>query len=151
MARRYSGKKGKSGSKKPLKKSKITWLRYDEKEIEQLIIKLSKQGKSQSEIGMILRDTYGVPDVRRILQTKMGKILERNKLNKEIPEDLLNLIKKEITLMKHSETNKKDMSAKRGLLLTGSKINRLVKYYKKENKLDKNWVYNRDKAKLLIS
>ena len=151
MARKYSRKKGKSGSKKPLKKTKISWLRYSEKEIEQLILKLSKQGKSQSEIGMILRDTYGVPDIKRILKTKISRILEKNKLSKEIPEDLLNLIKKEINLMKHLENNKKDMSAKRGLILTESKIKKLVKYYKKKGKLDKKWVYDRDKVKLLIS
>jgi len=150
MARRYSRSKGKSGSVKPLKKTKITWLRYSEKEIEQLILKLSKQGKSQSEIGMILRDTYGVPDVKRILKTKIGKILEKNKLNKDIPEDVLNLIKKEIDVMKHLESNKKDMSAKRGLQLTESKIKRLIKYYKKKGKLDKNWVYDKNKIKLLI-
>ena len=147
----YSRKKGKSGSKKPLKKGKITWLRYNENEIEQLIIKLGKQGKSQSQIGMILRDTYGVPDVKRILKIKIGKVLEKNKLSKEIPEDLLNLIKREIAIMKHIESNKKDMSAKRGLILTESKIKKLVNYYKRDGRLDKNWVYERDKVKLLIS
>ncbi|MFH1209607.1 MAG: 30S ribosomal protein S15 [archaeon] len=150
MSRMYSRKKGKSGSKKPLKKTKISWLRYSETEIEQLIVKLAKQGKSQSEIGMILRDTYGVPDIKRILKTKIGKILENHKLSKEIPEDLLNLIKKEINLMKHLEINKKDMSAKRGLILTESKIKRLAKYYRREGRLSKDWVYDRDKVKLLI-
>ena len=145
----YSRRKGKSGSKKPVKKGKISWLRYSENEIEQLIIKLAKQGKSQSEIGMILRDTYGVPDVKRILNIKISKILRDHKLNKEIPEDLLNLVKKEINLMKHLELNKKDMSARRGLILTESKINRLVKYYKKKGVLSKDWVYDREKAKLL--
>ena len=34
--------------------------------------------------------------------------------------------------------------------LTESKINRLVKYYKKTGKLSKTWVYDKDKAKLLV-
>ena len=80
MARRYSGKKGKSGSKKPIKKHKLTWIRYSNKEIEQLIIKLAKQGKSQSEVGMVLRDTYGVPSVRDLLKKKLHEILKENKL-----------------------------------------------------------------------
>jgi small subunit ribosomal protein S15 len=151
MARMYSRKKGKSGSKKPIKKTKKVWLRYSDNEVEQLIIKLSKQGNTQSKIGIILRDTYGVPDVRNILNKKIGKILEENKLKPKLPEDLMALIKKELNIMKHLETNKKDMSAKRGLQLTESKINRLVRYYKRNSILDKNWIYDREKAKLLVS
>ena len=147
----YSGKKGKSGSKKPVKKIKKIWLRYSDHEVEQLIIKLSKQGYAQSRIGIILRDTYGVPDIRTILNKRIGKVLEENKLTPKLPEDLLSLIKKELNILKHLETNKKDMPARRGLLLTESKINRLVKYYKGNGILDKNWVYDRDKAKLLVS
>ena len=147
----YSRKKGKSGSTKPLKKTKRVWLRYSDKEVEQLIIKLAKQGNSQSKIGVILRDTYGVPDVRIVLNKKIGKVLEDNELKPKLPDDLMALIKKELNLIKHSEINKKDMSAKRGLQLTESKINRLVKYYKKKGILDKNWVYDRNRAKLLVS
>ena len=151
MARTYSRDKGKSGSTKPIKKGKRSWVRYDKKELEQIIIKLRNQEKTQSEIGLILRDTYGVPDVRPVLGKKLGKFLKENKLEGELPEDLINLIKKDILIMKHRETNKKDMPSKRGLILTESKINRLVKYYKKTGKLDKDWKYNRDKAKLLVN
>jgi len=151
MARTYSRDKGKSGSTKPIKKGKRSWVRYDQKELGQIIIKLRNQEKTQSEIGLILRDTYGVPDVRPILEKKLGKFLKENKLEGELPEDLINLIKKDILIMKHRETNKKDMPSKRGLILTESKINRLVKYYKKTGKLDKDWKYNRDKAKLLVN
>ena len=80
MARMHSRKKGKSGSKKPVKRTKKVWLRYSDKEVEQLIIKLSKQGNTQSKIGIILRDTYGVPDVRRVLNKRIGDIMEENKL-----------------------------------------------------------------------
>ncbi len=147
----YSGKRGKSGSKKPVKKTKKVWLRYSDQEVEQLIVKLSKQGYTQSKIGIVLRDTYGVPDVRIILNKKIGKILDENKLTPKLPEDLLSLIKRELNILKHLETNKKDQPAKRGLILTESKINRLVKYYKRNKILDKLWVYDRDKAQLLVS
>ena len=80
MARLHSRKKGKSGSKKPLKKIKPNWVRYDAKEAEQLVIKLSKQGYSQSKIGVALRDIYGIPDLRTITNKKISKILEENKL-----------------------------------------------------------------------
>lgn len=151
MARMHSRKKGKSSSKKPVKKAKKVWLRYSDKEVEQLIIKLAKQDYTQSKIGIVLRDTYGVPDVRNVLNKKIGEVLEENKLKPTLPEDLTALIKKELNIMKHLGNNKKDMPAKRGLQLTESKIKRLVKYYKKKGVLDKKWVYDRDKAKLLVS
>ncbi len=150
MGRMYSGKKGKAGSKKPVKKRKLTWIRYSAKEVEQLIIKLAKQDKNQSEIGMILRDTYGVPSVRDLLKKKLNKILEENKLASEIPDDLSYLIKNEIRIKKHLDINKHDMHAKRGLLLTNSKIHRLVKYYKRLRKLPESWKYDHKTAELLI-
>jgi len=151
MARVYSRRKGKAGSKKPIRKTKITWLRYSPKEIELLIVKLAKSGNNQSQIGLILRDVYGIPDVKAILKKKISKILEENNIKSELPLDLINLIKREILIMKHLESNKKDMPAKRGLIITESKIKRLVKYYKRVGRLPKNWVYNREQAKLLIS
>jgi len=37
----------------------------------------------------------------------------------------------------------------RGLQLTESKINKLVKYYKKSDRLSKDWKYDHKKVKLL--
>lgn len=151
MARRYSGKRGKSGSKKPVKITKKVWIRYSDKEVESLIVKLAKTGKTPSQIGLVLRDSYGVPDVRILKLKGVTDVLKNNNLLPKVPEDLTALIKKDIQLMKHLESNKKDMSAKRGIILTESKINRLSKYYKREGVLPKDWRYERDKAKLLIS
>lgn len=150
MARMHSRKKGKSGSKKPSKQSKPTWLRYNEKEIEQIVVKLAKEDKTASQIGTILRDSYGVPNVKVILHKKIAQILKENKLLDEIPEDLIALVKKEILIAKHLELNKRDMAAKRGLQLTESKIHRLSKYYKNTGRLPKDWKYSREQAKLLI-
>ena len=146
----YSGKKGKSGSKKPVKKHKLTWMRYSGKEVEQLIIKLAKQGKTQSEIGMILRDTYGIPSVRDLLKKKLHEILKENKLASELPEDLTNLIKHEIRIKKHFKLNKNDMHSKRGILIANSKIHRLINYYKRIGKLSRDWKYDDKSAELLI-
>ena len=146
----HSRKKGKSGSIKPIETKKPTWLRYDPKEITLLIQKLSKQGKTASEIGIILRDTYGIPDVKPVLNKKITQILKESNLTKKIPEDLAALIKKAIKIMKHLEQNKHDQPSRRGLTLTESKINRLAKYYKKTKKIPQDWKYTREKAKLLI-
>lgn len=146
----HSRKKGKSGSKKPVGKTKYVWVRYQPKEIEKLVIKLFNSGKSQSEIGIILRDNYGIPDVKTLTSKKIYQILKENKIVIDIPEDLKSLIKREIKILKHMETNKKDMPSKRGLQLTESKIRRLVKYYKKNGKLPSDWTYDRNRIKLLI-
>ncbi len=150
MARMYSKKKGKSGSTKPVKKTKPNWIRYDKKEIEQLVIKLAKTGKTTSEIGIILRDTYGVPDVRFLVGKKINKILQENSLQSKLPEDLMALIKRQIKILKHLEKNKQDKPALRGLQLTISKINRLVSYYKGTGKLPQDWKYDKDKIGLLL-
>jgi small subunit ribosomal protein S15 len=148
MARMHSRKRGKASSKKPIKKVLPTWVIYKEKEVELLIQKYSKEGKSASEIGMILRDTYGIPDTRLITKKKISKILAEKGLNKEVPEDLLFLIKKAVMLNKHLERNKKDMTAKRGSQLTLSKIRRMTKYYIRMGKIDENWKFDPDKAAL---
>ena len=43
MARMHSRKRGKAGSKKPMKKVLPLWVRYKAKELELLIVKLAKE------------------------------------------------------------------------------------------------------------
>lgn len=148
MARMHSRKKGKAGSKKPLKQEKPTWIRYKPKEIELLIVKLAKEGKSSSEIGIILRDVYGIPDVKLILGKKITQVIAEKNLLKELPEDLIALMRRAVYIRKHLETNKQDMTAKRGLQLTDSKINRLIKYYKKAGKIPIEWKLDPSKLKM---
>lgn len=147
----HSGAKGKSGSTKPKDLKKKPWSTYTKEEVEKLVIKIAKTEASQSNIGIILRDLYGIPSVKTITNKPISKILEEKKMNKDIPEDLLNLIRKEALLIKHLEKNKQDMTAKRGIILIESKINRLARYYKNTNKLPKDWKYDRTKIGLLIS
>ncbi|MDO8628423.1 MAG: 30S ribosomal protein S15 [Nanoarchaeota archaeon] len=150
MARLYSKKKGKAGSKKPLRKTKPLWLRYEPKEVEQLVIKYAKQGMTPAMIGLRLRDTYGVPDVKIITGKTISKLLTENDITSKVPYDLRALVIQDIALMKHLDNFKQDQVARRGLLLNGSKIKRLVTYYKREGILPVTWMYERDKAKLLL-
>ena len=151
MARMYSRRKGKSGSTKPSVLKKKVWVRYNVKEAESLILKLAKGGKDATHIGLVLRDSYGVPNVKVITKKTISQILKENKINIEFPDDLMYLIKKQIKLLNHLNINKRDKTAKRGLQLTESKIKRLVKYYKKSKRLAKDWTYDQNKIKLLIS
>ena len=141
MARMYSRKVGKSGSTKPSTRAVPVWSRYKQKEIELLISKISKEEKSTSKIGMILRDIYGIPDVKTLCNKSISKILTEKKLQPQIPEDLLSLIKRSIKIRKHLEENKNDQTAKRGLNLTEAKLRKIAAYFKKKGKLDKKWTY----------
>ncbi len=150
MARMHSRKRGKSGSKKPIKSTIPSWVRYKSKEIELLIAKLSKEEHTPSEIGIILRDSYGIPDEKKITGKRITKILKEKDLLSKLPEDLTALIKKAVSVIKHIEENKPDMTAKRGLRLTESKIKRLTKYYKKTGRLPVEWEYDPKRVKLLM-
>ena len=151
MARMHSRKRGKAASKKPLKDKLQPWLSYAAEEVEQLVLKLGRSGNSSSKIGIVLRDSYGIPDVQKVTGKRIVKILKDAKLAPELPEDLSFLIKKQTLLIKHIEVNKKDMASRRGLMLTESKIKRLTKYYQRNGVLPKGWTYNPDQAKLLAS
>ena len=148
MARMYSRKKGKSGSKKPLSKSTPSWMTHKAKEVEMLVMKVAKEGKPASMIGLVLRDSYGIPDVKAVAGKSITMILKEKKLAPKIPEDLMALIKRAIAIRKHMEENKQDMTALRGLQLTESKIKRLVKYYKVIRKLPVDWKYDVKSVKL---
>lgn len=150
MARRYSRKRGKSGSTKPYRKSVPSWVDYSTKEVEALILKLAKKGKSPSMIGQTLRDQYGIPDAKLIAKKRITKILEANKIKPEIPTDLMDLIKNAVNLERHRKANPHDMTSKRGIQLTESKIKRLTKYYVRTGRLPPDWRYDSSKAKLLV-
>lgn len=148
MAKMHSRKKGHSGSKKPLKPVKQTWQIHKPKEVEMLIAKLLKEGKSMSETGLILRDSYGIPDVEQAMGKPIGEIAKEKNLAKELPEDMIALMKRYVQIKKHLETNKKDMPALRGLQLTEAKIKRLVKYYKRSGKIAINWKFDPENVKM---
>ncbi|HHE04618.1 MAG TPA: 30S ribosomal protein S15, partial [candidate division WOR-3 bacterium] len=117
MARMHSRKKGKSGSKKPLKTS-YSWMNYKPKEVELLVVKLAKEGNAASQIGIKLRDVYGIPDVKTATKKSITKILKEKKLAPNLPENLTSLLEQVISIKKHLENNKKDLHAKRNLTLT---------------------------------
>jgi small subunit ribosomal protein S15 len=146
----HSGARGKSRSTKPAKAVAPSWLTQGAKETELLVVKMAKDGKSPSLIGTRLRDEYGVPSVRLVTGKSVVQILQEKQLVTDIPEDVMALITKVVLIKKHLDENKKDMTAKRGLRLTESKINRLVKYYKSTGRLAADWSYDPDRIKLYV-
>ncbi len=150
MARMHSRKKGKSGSTRPAVLKKPSWASHSAKEVELLITKYAKEGMSTAKIGLSLRDGYGIPSVKLLTGKTIGQILAQKKLSPDIPEDLMALIRKAVFIKKHLEANHKDQTAKRGLKLTESKINRLAKYYKSAGKLAQEWKYDPERIKLYV-
>jgi small subunit ribosomal protein S15 len=126
------------------------WSSLNPREIEGRILELVKAEKSTSEIGMILRDQYAVPDVKIATGKTISQILEQNKIKPELPEDLQNLIKTALKLKKHIVHHKKDLKTKRSLSLTESKIRRLMKYYRRKERLPEGWKYSLEQAKLMF-
>ena len=122
----------------------------DSKSAEAELVSLANAGHSPSQIGIILRDEHGVKDFSELTGKSIQQVLEEHKLLGDIPEDMLNLIRKSVMLQKHMEKNKKDYSAKRGYQLTVSKIRRLGKYYSKKGKLPSTWRYSPEQAALLV-
>jgi small subunit ribosomal protein S15 len=121
-----------------------SWVTYQPDEVKALIINLAREGRSQSEIGNVLRDEHGVPLVKPIVGVGISKVLKEAGLAKTVPEDLYNLMVQATRMKRHMERNKKDFGNKRGLQLTESMIYRLTKYYKRVGKLPKEWNYRNE-------
>lgn len=150
MARVYSRKKGKSGSKRPLVSKPKRWTKLKKAEIEELIAKLAKEKKTSAQIGMALRDGYGVPDVKVAIGKPVSEVMRAAGVYPELPEDMMSLLRKSVTLRKHLELNKPDKHSKRGLENLESKIRRLGKYYVRKGQMPKGWKYSPEETKLLV-
>jgi len=151
MARLHSRKKGKSGSTRPPRLEKPVWVERSAEEVENLVVKLARKGFSKSMIGIILRDSYGIPLVKVVSGKKISEILEAKEIESVLPEDLLNLVKKALNIRKHMETNHKDLQGKKGLQRTESKIFRLIKYYKRKSVLPIDFKYKPEQIRTLVA
>ncbi len=150
MARMHARKRGKSGSKRPKWVGTPEWVPYKPDEIEKLVIDLARQGYMPSQIGLILRDRYGVPLVKKIVGKSITRILKENNLASPLPEDLTSLMRRALNLRKHLEEHKKDLHSKRGLQLIESKIRRLVKYYRRTGKVPADFKYDPEKIVIYL-
>ena len=151
MARMYARRRGTAGSVRPYRKEAPEWSNTDTAEIEKIVVELRKDGMSSSQIGLALRDKYGVPDVKLATGKRVNEILREKGLESEIPEDLRNLMQKALGLRKHLAENKKDVHNARQLQITESKVRRLGRYYVKSGRMPKGWTYKPETAEILLS
>jgi small subunit ribosomal protein S15 len=147
----HTRRRGRSKSKHPARDAPPNWISLSAEEIEKSVVKLRNQGYSASEIGMVLRDMHGIPDVELSTGKKINKILAENNVAPKIPEDLMNLMTRAIRLHKHLGAYPKDVQNKRNLQRVESKIRRLVKYYRRSDKLPAVWEYRPETAEVTLS
>ena len=144
-------RKGKSKSALPYKRSPPSWLKTSSVEIQALVCKLAKKGLKPSQIGVVLRDSHGVAKVKSVTGSTVLRILKKEGLAPQLPEDLYQLIKKAVSVRKHLERNRKDKDSKFRLILIESRIHRISRYYKRSKQLPANWKYDSGTANALVA
>ena len=80
MGRMHTHRHGKSHSIRPATLRAPSWITLGPKEIEELVIKYSKDGLTPSQIGIKLRDQHSIPLIKPITKKTIGEILEENDL-----------------------------------------------------------------------
>ena len=148
MGRMHTHRHGKSHSIRPATLRAPSWITQSPAEIEELVIKYSKDGLTPSQIGIKLRDQHSIPLIKPITKKSMDQILEENDLKAEMPEDLENIVRKAVGLQKHLKANKGDNRNVRSLELIEAKVHRLSVYYKRIERIPKTWKYKSVVAQL---
>ncbi|MCJ1336186.1 ribosomal 40S subunit protein S13 [Bachmanniomyces sp. S44760] len=176
MGRLHSNGKGISASAIPYSRTPPAWLKTTPEQVVDQICKLAKKGATPSQIGVVLRDSHGVAQVKVVTGNKILRILKSNGLAPEIPEDLYCLIRKfnitttcnidiihadnglfafaqsqAVAVRKHLERNRKDKDSKFRLILIESRIHRLSRYYKTVGVLPPTWRYESATASTLVA
>jgi small subunit ribosomal protein S15 len=148
MGRMHTHRHGKSHSIRPATPRAPSWVTQSPAEIEELVVKYTKDGLTPSQIGIKLRDQHAIPLIKTITKKSMGQILEEHDLKAEMPEDLDNIVRKAIGLQKHLKANKGDNRNVRSLELIEAKVHRLSVYYKRIGRISKTWKYKSVVAQL---
>ncbi|CAL9759829.1 unnamed protein product [Musa acuminata subsp. burmannicoides] len=151
MGRMHSRGKGISSSALPYKRTPPSWLKISAADVEENICKFAKKGLSPSQIGVILRDSNGIAQVKSVTGSKILRILKAHGLQPGLPEDLYHLIKKAVAIRKHLERSRKDKDSKFRLILVESRIHRLARYYKRTKKVESTWKYDASIASTMVS
>ncbi|KAK6358552.1 ribosomal 40S subunit protein S13 [Orbilia blumenaviensis] len=150
MGRLHSKGKGISSSAIPYSRTAPTWFKTAPDQIVDQICKLARKGATPSQIGVVLRDSHGVAQVKVVTGNKILRILKSNGLAPEIPEDLHMLIRKAVAVRKHLERNRKDKDGKFRLILIESRIHRLSRYYKTVGVMPPTWKYESATASAML-
>ena len=103
---------------------KPTWLKLTEEELVKLITELSEKYQP-SQVGLILRDQYGIPTTK-VYGKKLGTYLKE--IGKTVNADLKNVEKKVEKIQEHLKNNKQDKKSKHKLQKSQSRLLAMSKY-----------------------
>ncbi|KZP27152.1 hypothetical protein FIBSPDRAFT_918000 [Athelia psychrophila] len=110
------------------------------------IIKLARKGLTPSSIGVTLRDSHGIPQVRFVTGNKILRVLKSNGAPPPpFPSP------RAVAVRKHLEVNCKDKDSKFRLILVESRIHRLARSYKTKQKIAPAFKYDSATASTLIA
>lgn len=151
MGRMHSKGKGISRRCLPYRKAPPSWVQISASDLTEKIVQMAKRGQSPSQIGVVLRDQHGIPQVKGVTGSKILRILKVQGVAPSIPEDLFHLIKKAVNVRKHIEKYRADKDGKFRLILIESRIHRLARYYRNVKALPPTWRYQSKKASTLIA
>ena len=126
------------------------WVTTDTGEFTTQAIQLARGGLSAAQVGMTLRDSYGVPSIRAITGKRMTEVLTAGGIKAELPDDLQSLLKRVVHLQRHLAQHPKDLANRRGLSLMESRIRRLARYYRQRKVLPADWTYTAAGAVLQV-
>merc|ERR1711968_12062 len=150
MGRMHTPGKGISSSALPYRRTPSSWLKITPTEVIEHCCKLARKGLTPSQIGVNLRDSNGIAQVKSVTGNKILRILKSAGYAPDIPEDLYHMIKKAVAVRKHLERNRKDRDAKFRLILIESRIHRLARYYKTKQQLPPTWKYESSTASAIV-
>ena len=107
------------------------WLKIKSEEVEDLVVKLSKEGNTSEKIGLILRDQYGIPTTKLY-----GKRISQILMEKGITQsaDLVNIEKKFERIKKHLEKHHTDRKSKRALSIRTARVRKVKAYVARKSK-----------------
>merc|ERR1712166_1410840 len=124
MGRLHSKGKGIARRSLPYKRTAPSWVKQSAGECVKEICAMAKKGFTPSQIGVVLRDSHGITQVKMVAGNKIVR--------------------------KHLEKNRKDKDSKFRLILIESRIHRLARYYKLSKRIAGNWRYESAKADALL-
>jgi ribosomal protein S15P/S13E len=103
---------------------KAEWAKLKPSEVENLIVENGKKGLSPERIGLVLRDSHGIPKTK-LYGLKIGQVLAKHKITTETLEGRLN--KKIAKLEKHSVKHKHDYTSKRKAVMYAARVRKMQK------------------------
>ena len=106
---------------------KPVWLKMSEEDLRKLIGELSEKYQP-AQVGLILRDQYGVPTTK-VFGKKLSVYLKE--LGKDSSTELKNVERKFGKMKEHLKANVTDKKAKHKLQKTQSRVMKLRKYFNK--------------------